>query len=229
MTGSRRRSRGVLEGFPPGSAAEQDQEGTTGPRARRRPERSRQERAEHSAQRRSRAAEAVAANPAEAARAIVLRQLTTGARTRAQLRQALSRKGIPEDVATAVLDRFEEVDLVDDEEFARQWVQSRHLGRGLARRALAYELRQRGVAEQILRDAVDELTGDDELAAARELVRRRAAGMRNDDPQRRMGRLAGMLARKGYGGAVAMQAIRAELAELAELDFPEADDDADLG
>jgi regulatory protein len=244
MTGSRRRSRGVLEGFTPGSAAEQDgaeqdgaeqdgaeqdQEGTTGRRARRRPERGRQERAEHTAERRSRAAKAVAANPAEAARAIVLRQLTVGARTRAQLRQALSRKGIPEDVATAVLDRFEEVDLVDDEEFARQWVQSRHLGRGLARRALAYELRQRGVAEQTLKDAVDELTGDDELAAARELVRRKAAGMRNDDPQRRMGRLAGMLARKGYGGAVAMQAIRAELAELAELDFPQRDDDSDLG
>jgi regulatory protein len=125
------------------------------------------------------------------------------------------RKQIPEDVATAVLDRFEEVDLVDDEEFSRQWVQSRHLGRGLARRALAYELRQRGVADETVKEAVDQLSPDDELAAARELVRRRAAAMPNDDPQRRIRRLAGMLARKGYGGGVAMQAIREELAELA--------------
>jgi regulatory protein len=129
----------------------------------------------------------------------------------------MARKDIPEDVATAVLDRFEEVDLVDDEEFSRQWVQSRHLGRGLARRALAHELRQRGVAEETVKDAVEAVTTDDELTAARELVRRKAASMRNDDPQRRMRRLAGMLARKGYGAGVAMQAIREELAELAEL------------
>jgi regulatory protein len=165
------------------------------------------------------------ADPAAVAREIVLQQLTVGARSRAQLRQAMVRKQIPDDVATAVLDRFEEVDLVDDEEFARQWVQSRHLGRGLARRALTYELRQRGVAEDTLKNAVDELTADDELAAARELVRRKAATMRNDDPQRRVRRLAGMLARKGYGGAVAMQAIREE---LAEFDLPDVDSDADL-
>jgi regulatory protein len=136
----------------------------------------------------------------------------------------MARKDIPEDVATLVLDRFEEVDLVDDKEFSRQWVQSRHLGRGLARRALAYELRQRGVADETVKEAVEEVTPDDELAAARELVRRKAATMLNDDPQRRMRRLAGMLARKGYGGDVAMRAIREELAELAE-----AAEDAEFG
>jgi SOS response regulatory protein OraA/RecX len=189
-----------------------------------RAERSPQERNQRTADRKARAADAVAANPTAAAKSIVLRQLTMGARTRAQLRQAMARKDIPDDVATAVLDRFEEVELVDDKEFSRQWVQSRHLGRGLARRALAYELRQRGVAEETVRDAVEEVTPDDELAAARELVRRKAVTMRNDDPQRRVRRLAGMLARKGYGGGVAMQAIREELADLADLA-----DEADLG
>jgi regulatory protein len=48
--------------------------------------------------------------------------------------------------------------------------------------------------------------------------------MGGDDPQRRVRRLAGMLARKGYGGAVAMQAIRTELAEL-ELPDGDADDE----
>jgi regulatory protein len=159
----------------------------------------------------------------------VLNQLTMGPRTRAQLQKVMARKEIPEEVMAAVLDRFEEVDLIDDKEFARQWVQSRHLGRGLARRALAYELRQRGVADETVRDAVEEVSSDDELLAARELVRRKAAGMRNDDPQRRIRRLAGMLARKGYGGAVAMQAIREELAEL-DLEADEAfDSEGGLG
>ena len=159
------------------------------------------------------------ADPEAVARAIALRQLTSGPRTRAQLAAAMKRRNVPEDVAEAVLDRFEDVSLVDDEEFARQWVTTRHVGRGLARRALSYELRQRGVADDVVKDAVGELTGEDELAAARELVRRRAPAMRADDPVRCTRRLAGMLARKGYSGAVAMRAIREEL--------DAADDDAD--
>jgi regulatory protein len=151
------------------------------------------------------------------ARAIALRQLTTAPRTRAQLADTLARRGVPDDVARAVLDRFEEVDLVDDEEFSRTWVRTRHSGRGLSRRALAHELRSRGVADETVRGAVDEIGPDQELAAARDLVRRRLPGMRGDEPPRRVRRLAGMLARKGYGSAVAMQAIREEVT-AAELD-----------
>lgn len=128
----------------------------------------------------------------------------------------MARRGVAEDVAAAVLDRFEAVDLIDDEEFARQWVRSRHVGRGLARRALAYELRQRGVEDVVVREAVEEIDPDQELAAARALVRRRLPAMRGDDPARRTRRLAGMLARKGYGSGDAMRAIREELAAFDE-------------
>ncbi|MFI7587628.1 regulatory protein RecX [Spongisporangium articulatum] len=151
-------------------------------------------------------------DPLELGREIALRQLSMGPRTRAQLATSLRRKGIPEPAVEAVLDRFEEVQLVDDGEFARQWVESRHHGRGLARRALAHELRQRGVEGELVKQAVAQVAPEDELAAARELVRRRAPGMARDDPQRRVRRLAGMLARKGYGPGVAMQAIREQLA-----------------
>jgi regulatory protein len=142
------------------------------------------------------------------ARNIALRQLTTAPRTRAQLADAMSRRGVPEDVAERVLDRFEDVRLVDDAEFARQWVETRHTGRGLARRALSHELRQRGVADETLREAVDVIGDEAELEAARALVRRRWSSVRGDEPGRRMRRLAGMLARKGYGSAVAYRAIR---------------------
>lgn len=165
----------------------------------------------------------VDADPAAVARAIALKQLTAGPRTRAQLATAMRRRGVPDDVVASVLDRFEDVALVDDQEFARQWVTTRHAGRGLARRALSYELRQRGVADDLVRGAVAEVTPDDELAAARELVRRRAASMHADDPARRTRRLAGMLARKGYSGTVAMQAIREELGTTPD-DITDADD-----
>lgn len=154
------------------------------------------------------------------ARAIALRQLTVAARTRAQLSEAMARRGVPDEVAEAVLDRFEEVRLVDDEDFARQWVQTRHAGRGLSRRALRHELQLRGVADEMVQAAVDEITPEAELEAARQLVRRRLAGMASDDPARRTRRLAGMLARKGYGTSVALRAIRDVTGE--QVDAPEA-------
>ncbi len=150
----------------------------------------------------------------EEAREILLKQLSAGPRTRSQLAKTLAEKDIPDEVAAAVLDRFEEVDLVDDAAFSKQYVENRHSGRGLARRALAYELRQKGVADETVREAVDAVSSDDELATARQLVRKKAASMTKDDPERRMRRLAGMLARKGYGSGVAYQAIREELADL---------------
>lgn len=153
-------------------------------------------------------------DPQEEAREIVLKQLSAGAKTRAQLSRVLAQKGIPADVGKAVLDRFEEVDLVDDAAFSRQYVENRRTGRGLARRALSHELQQKGVAAETAREAVESVTADDELATARQLVRKRAAGMTGDDPERRMRRLAGMLARKGYGPGTAYRAIREELADL---------------
>jgi regulatory protein len=162
----------------------------------------------------------------EDAREILLKQLSAGPRTRSQLAKTLAQKDIPDEVAAAVLDRFEEVDLVDDAAFSKQYVENRHSGRGLARRALAYELRQKGVADETVREAVDSVSTDDELATARQLVRKKAASMTKDDPERRMRRLAGMLARKGYGSGVAYQAIREELADLdAEGQFGHPDFD----
>ncbi len=158
------------------------------------------------------------------ARTIALRKLTAAPKTRAQLADAMARGGVPDDVTDATLDRFAELGLVDDAEFARQWARSRQAGRGLARRALAYELRQRGVDDDLVKDALDDPELGDELDTARELVRRRlaAARPRLSDPierERQARRALGMLARKGYGGGVAARAVREAMREMR------ADDD----
>ncbi|MGH3973165.1 MAG: regulatory protein RecX, partial [Pseudonocardiaceae bacterium] len=85
------------------------------------------------------------ADPESVARGLVLRKLTAAPRTRAQLADDLAGRGVPDGVAHRVLDRFTEVGLVDDAAFAESWVRSRHLGRGLSRRALSHELRTKGV------------------------------------------------------------------------------------
>jgi len=140
-------------------------------------------------------------DPESVARAICLRLLTLQPRTRAELAAALSKRGVPDDAAGTVLSRFAEVGLIDDRAFAAAWVDSRHAGRGLSRRALAAELRRRGVDGEIVGEAVAVVDTEAEERAARQLVDRRLASTRRLDQPARVRRLAGMLARKGYPAA----------------------------
>ncbi|GII33215.1 recombination regulator RecX [Planotetraspora mira] len=160
------------------------------------------------------------ADPEAVARAICLRLLTMAPKTRAQLAEALRKREVPEAAAQAVLERFSEVGLIDDEAFAAAWVSSRHIGRGLARRALAQELRHRGVEEETVKEAVDRLDPEQELETARALVARKLAATRGADPKTRTRRLAGMLARKGYSPGLAFRVVR----EALEAEGMETDD-----
>ena len=152
----------------------------------------------------------------EAARVICLRLLTSGPRTRAQLATALRKRRIPDEVADSVLGRFAEVGLIDDAAFARAWVESRHHGRGLGRRALAAELRERGVSDGEVRSAVNQLGPQDELAAAQRLVAKRAPASRGKPMPVRARQLMGMLAGKGYPAGLAAQVVREALEQEQE-------------
>ena len=138
------------------------------------------------------------ADPESVARKILLDQLTGRARTRHELAAKLAAKGVPDEIAGRLLDRFTEVGLIDDAAFARLWVESRQSGKGLARRALAAELRRKGVADEVARGVLDELEPGDEEEAARALVRKKLRSLQAVDRATATRRLAGMLARKGY-------------------------------
>lgn len=155
-------------------------------------------------------------DPHAVARAIVLRQLTNAPKTRAQLRQALARKQCPPEVAEDVLDRMGQVGLVDDEAYAQMLVRSKQAGSGLARRALAQQLRTRGVDEETAAAVLDRIDPGDERRRARELVDKRLRALHGLDLTVQTRRLAGMLARKGYAGDVARAVIRDALADSAE-------------
>ncbi|MEU1281788.1 recombination regulator RecX [Streptomyces sp. NPDC005805] len=158
-------------------------------------------------------------DPAERARAVCLRLLTGTPRTRKQLADALHKREIPPEIAEEVLSRFEDVGLIDDAAFAGAWVESRHHGRGLARRALARELRTKGVDGDLIDEAVGRLDADQEEETARELVARKLRGTRGLDRDRRIRRLAGMLARKGYPEGMSLRVVRQALeAEGEDVD-----------
>jgi regulatory protein len=152
-------------------------------------------------------------DPESVARSIALRLLTGAPRSRAQLAEAMARKDVPSAVADRVLDRFTEVGLVDDAEYARILVRSRHADRGLARRALGVELRRKGIDDELAAEALSTLDAGQEETRARELARRRLAATRALPDDVRVRRVTGMLGRKGYSGGLAHRVVRELLAE----------------
>lgn len=151
------------------------------------------------------------------ARKILLDALTGQARSRGELADKLAKRGVPKHVADRLLDRFTEVGLVDDAAFARQWVESRHRSRGLAPRALAQELRRKGVVDETVKEALEQIDESDQRIAARTLVEKKLRSMRGLDRPVATRRLAGLLARKGYSAGLAFAVVREVLGEVAEL------------
>lgn len=171
------------------------------------------------------------ADPEQVARTILLRRLTAAPRTRADLRGDLLTRGIPEDVADRVLDRFVEVGLIDDAAFASMWVESRHRTRGAARSVLRQELRRKGVSPDLAELAVASVSTEAERERAVELVRIKARGLMRLEPEARVRRLVGMLQRRGYSAGVAYGVVREVMREGASDDGagPEIDDALEVG
>ena len=152
----------------------------------------------------------------EKAREVVLRSLSAAQKSRRELEQSLARKGYPEDVVVQVLDRFDEVGLVDDATYADTIVRTRHSERGLARRGIAAELRRRGIDEDTAVEALDQLDPDDERAAGAKLAIKLIHRTRSLDRQVRVRRAVGSLARKGYAPGLAFELVRDALAAEGE-------------
>ncbi|HEX5253833.1 MAG TPA: recombination regulator RecX [Mycobacterium sp.] len=153
----------------------------------------------------------------EQARALCLRLLTARARTRAELHGQLAKRGYPDDVSERVLDRLASVGLIDDADFAQQWVQSRRANAGKSKRALAAELHTKGVDNDVITSALAGIDAGAERDRAEQLVRSKLRRETlNGDDARVTRRLVGMLARRGYGQNLACEVVFAELAAERE-------------
>lgn len=167
----------------------------------------------------------------EAARQHCLRLLSVRPRTYDELAKALQRKDFADDVISEVLERYADVGMIDDQVFARAWVTSRHRSRGLARRALASELRRKGVEPEHIDEALQEVTDEDEREAARDLVQRRLRPMRDKPHDVIVRRLVGQLARKGYAAGLAFSVVKEVLdadpdaSEASALIDPDVNED----
>jgi len=155
-------------------------------------------------------------DPHHVARQIVLRQLAMAPRSRAELMQKLAQRGCEAEVAATVLDRMTQVGLVDDQAYAEMFVRSRLAGRGLAKSALARELRTKGIDDHLAVEALATVSDADERDRARALVDKKLRAMHGREVDVQTRRLAGMLARKGYSSGVSRAVIREAIAEVLE-------------
>lgn len=153
-------------------------------------------------------------------RETALRLLSTRARSRHEIEENLRGKELPAEAITHVMDRFEEVGLIDDEAFAQAWVESRNRSKGYASARLAQELRRKGIAEEHIATALEQLDGDDLRGQAENLALKRLGY--NDLPPDRYGpdrkerekvmrRIVSHLQRKGYAPGVCMAATRSAM------------------
>lgn len=151
----------------------------------------------------------------EAARDLVLRRLDRSAAPRATLAQLLARKGTDPRVAEEVLDRLEAAGVVDDAAYAAALARTRFAEKGAARRAIAQELRLKGIGERDLAAALEQIDPHDEADVALLLAAKRLTLTRALAPEVRRRRVLAHLARKGYSAEVCAQALERALAQEA--------------
>ena len=146
-----------------------------------------------------------------------LRLLTARARTRAELAGQLAKRGYPDDLSARVLDRLTDVGLLDDADFAEQWVHSRRANAGKGKRALAAELHTKGVDNDVITSVLGGINPAAERGRAEQLVRSKLRREKlGDDDARVSRRLVAMLARRGFGQTMAYDVVSVELATERE-------------
>ena len=121
-------------------------------------------------------------------------------RSSEEVRQNLTKRGILETFVEETIDRLQRAGLVNDETFARSWVENRNEFHPRSKSALRMELRRKGLSDETIQSVLDEQTDEEPLAyAAAHKYARRLAGL--DWPEFRQ-KLSGFLARRGFSYSV---------------------------
>lgn len=143
--------------------------------------------------------------------------LAARARSRKEIEDKLLRAGYRPSTVEMVLYKLQRENLLDDADFARQWVESR-ANHKLGRSRIAQELRRKGVSQEEAEEALSVIEDDDQLAGAVSLVEKAAARIKpGEDMRKAYNRIAAMLARRGYSWDIAKEALRQALAD-ADVD-----------
>ncbi len=147
-------------------------------------------------------------NLEERARNIILRLLEKGPRSSAQLLEVLAASEIPIEIAKPLIQRFTEVELINDQVYAQDIADASRRTKGLARSMVKRKLESKGLDKDLINQVASEISDEDELEVATELAIKRYGQLSHLDSDVRNRRLVGFLQRRGFGSSVVFAAIR---------------------
>ncbi len=148
----------------------------------------------------------------EAAVQTALRFLNFKARSEAEVRQRMEKKGFSAVVIEETLARLREGGLVNDRQFAADWVENQSIFRPRGRRMLQFELRHKGLDDESIQEALESASSEDELAyQAAERKAQILAGLEWQDFRQK---LIQFLARRGFSYTVSAAAVQKLWTEL---------------
>ena len=145
-----------------------------------------------------------------------VRFLAARPRSTAEIRRRLAKKDIEEAVVEEVIERLTSLNYVDDLEFARFWVRNREEFNPRGEMALRYELRQKGIADAIIEEALAEL---DPTESAYRAARKKMRSLRNKEPDEQRNKLGAFLNRRGFSYETARTVVDRIVAEQEAEDL----------
>ena len=148
------------------------------------------------------------ADPYSMANTIALNALVARAKSKGELLAHLKKRGVEDAVAQATIFRLQESGLINDEEFAKAWTQSRHTSKKLSKRIIAGELRTRGVDQSSIDQALDEIDDESEYRTAFSLGMKKYNTMSRLEPEVQIRRIQSLLQRKGFSFPTIARVIR---------------------
>jgi regulatory protein len=147
----------------------------------------------------------------ESAYGRALNYLSYRPRSRAEMVVYLEKRGQPEDQIEAIILRLERAGLLNDEEFARYWVENRERFRPRGTHALRYELRSKGLDDETIEGALESI---DLSASAYRAARRKARQLGHLERQEFDRKLVEYLGRRGFNYEIAREVASRHWAEL---------------
>lgn len=158
-------------------------------------------------------------NLEEQARNVLLKLLERGPKSASELASALEKHDIPKEIAAQVIQRFSEVQLIDDQAVAEQVVSASRRTKGLARSMVKRKLADKGLDQQVIDEVAAGITDEDELKVATELAIKRLGQLSHFDSETQKRRLVGFLQRRGFSSSIVFEAIREAQVQAVKSEF----------
>lgn len=137
-------------------------------------------------------------------------------KSRKEIFDKIKNKGITDEIANQVLDEYEKLGYINDKRFAENFIYSKTTYEKLGKQAIKYKLMQKGVPQNLIEEALNEIEDETLEQNAELLAERKLRSTAKLDPYKRVQNIANHLMRKGYNGSVAFRVAKKAVEKEAQ-------------